>query len=98
MAKLDPITPGEILAEEFMEPCNVSQNKLARDLDIPISRVNTIIKGSRAITADTAMRLGKYFGTSAQFWMNLQTNYDLRMAEREIWPKVEGRVRTLDVA
>ena len=65
--KLDPITPGEILIEEFMKPLAVSQNRLARDIDIPVSRIGEIVKGRRTITADTALRLGEYFGTSAEF-------------------------------
>ena len=82
------IHPGEILAEEFLKPMNISQNKLAMDIHVPTPRINAIVKGSRAITADTALLLGKYFGTGPEFWINLQANYDLCVAaaqsEKEI--------------
>ena len=77
------ITPGEILLEEFLKPMNISQNRLAIELFVPPARINAIIKGTRTITADTALRLGKYFGTGPEFWINLQTNYDLCLAEKE---------------
>lgn len=95
-AKLTPISPGEILAEEFMEPLELSQNKLARDLDVPVGRINDIIKGRRAITTDTALRLGIYFGTSPEFWVNLQSRYDLKLAKRTILPEIEKEIRPLD--
>jgi addiction module HigA family antidote len=93
MTTLAPISPGEILLHEFMEPFNVSQNQLARDIDVPVSRIAAIVKGERAITADTALRLGAYFGTSPELWLNLQTSYDLRKARQTIWPKVKPRIR-----
>ncbi len=93
--KLAPIPPGRILLKEFMEPHGVSQNRLARDLDVPVARVNEIVHGKRAITADTALRLAKYFGTSAEFWLNLQTGYDLRRARREAGKAIETRVRAI---
>ncbi len=96
--KLDIITPGEILLEEFMKPLGVSQNRLARAIDVPPGRINEIVKGKRAITADTALRLGKYFGTSAELWMNLQSEYDLRLTRRRDWPLIEPRVRKHDAA
>ena len=71
------IHPGEILLEEFLKPMNISQNQLAMDLHVPVPRINAIVKGTRSITADTALRLGKYFGTGPEFWCNLQSNYDL---------------------
>jgi addiction module HigA family antidote len=74
---LDPIPPGEILRFEFMEPLGISQNQLARDLDVPVARVSELVHGQRSITADTALRLEKYLGVSAQFWLNLQSRYDL---------------------
>ena len=74
------IPPGEILLEEFLRPMKISQNKLAMDLRIPTPRINAIVNGKRAITADTALRLGKYFGTGPEFWLNLQSNYDLCVA------------------
>jgi addiction module HigA family antidote len=76
-------TPGEVLNEEFLIPLGLSQYRLAKDLGIPARRINQIVHGTRAITPDTALRLGKYFGVSAQFWLNLQTRYDLQMAERQ---------------
>jgi addiction module HigA family antidote len=75
--KLAPIHPGEILLAEFLEPLALSQYRLAHDLSVPPRRINEIVHGKRGITADTALRLGRYFGTSAQFWLNLQTRYDL---------------------
>ncbi len=96
--KLDLIWPGEILLEEFMKPLGISQNRLARDIDVPPARINDIVHGRRAITADTALRLGKYFGTSAELWSGLQVDYDLRRAKRDIWPQVEGRIRPIEAA
>lgn len=77
--KFTPVHPGEILQEEFLGPMNISQSQLARDIDVPHRRINEIVNGKRAITPDTAMRLSVYFGTTAEFWMNLQTTYDLRV-------------------
>jgi addiction module HigA family antidote len=90
---LDPIPPGEILYEEFMKPMGVSINGLAREIAVPPNRVSGIVNGKRAITADTALRLGKYFGVSPELWLGLQLDYDLRMAKRTTWPKAEHRVR-----
>ncbi len=89
---LDPITPGEILREDFMEALDISINQLARDLSVPPNRISEIVNGKRAITADTALRLQRYFGVEAQFWLNLQTEYDLRMMKRKIWPDIERRI------
>ena len=91
---LDLIPPGEILLEEFMKPVGLSINQLARDIDVPPGRISDIANGKRAITADTALRLGKYFGVSPEVWMNLQTDYDLRVAKRTTWPSIESHVRT----
>ncbi len=91
--QLDAITPGEILRDEFMAEYGLSQNKLALDLNTPASIVNRIVNNKLRITADMALRLGKYFGTTAQFWMNLQTSYDLRVAERQTWPQIKDKVR-----
>ncbi len=91
--QLDPITPGEILRDEFMAEYRLSQNKLALDLNTPASIVNRIVNNKLRITAVMALRLGKYFGTTAQFWMNLQTSYDLRVAERQTWPQIKDKVR-----
>ena len=79
----ESISPGEILEEEFLKPMNISQSQLARDIDVPQRRINEITRGKRAITPDTAIRLSVYFGTSAEFWMNLQTTYDLRIICKE---------------
>ncbi|MBI1821650.1 MAG: HigA family addiction module antidote protein [Nitrospirae bacterium] len=91
--RLGPIPPGEILFEDFMKPLGISMNQLARDIDVPPGRISEIIHAKRAITADTALRLGKYFGISPEIWLNLQADYDMRMAQRTIWPKIEARVR-----
>ncbi len=90
---LDPIAPGEILLREFMEPLGVSQNRLARDIDVSPARISDIVHGRRSITADTALRLAKFFGTSPDLWLGLQMEFDLRRARREVWPEVEHRVR-----
>jgi antitoxin HigA-1 len=94
--ELEPITPGEILREEFMEPLGLSINRLARDLDVPPARISEIVAGKRAITADTALRLERFFGVSAQFWLNLQSRHDLNMARRKLGSALEDRVRKLD--
>jgi len=93
--KLSPIPPGEILAEEFMRPHRISQNRLARDLDVNPARINDIVHGRSSITAPIALRLAKYFGTTPELWMNLQADYDLRRARAADWPKAERRVRVL---
>ena len=80
MAKPFAIHPGEILLEEFLIPMNLTPYRLAKDLHVPLPRINDVVRGKRSITADTALRLGAYFGLPAQFWMNLQTDYDLRLA------------------
>ena len=90
---LDPIPPGEILREEFMNPLGISINALARDLDVPPNRISEIVNGKRAITADTALRLGKFFGVSPELWLDLQSDYDLRVARRGAWDAAEPRVR-----
>jgi addiction module HigA family antidote len=95
---LDPIPPGEILLEEFLRPLGISQNQLAREIDVPVSRVAAIIKGGRAITADTALRLGQYFGTSAEMWLSLQSQYDLRVVQRTTWPKIRARIKARKAA
>jgi addiction module HigA family antidote len=95
---LQPICPGEILAEEFLKPLGISQNRLSRDIDIPVSRVSDIVHGARAITADTALRLGEYFGTSAEMWLRLQADYELRVARATNWPAIKPRIRALNPA
>ncbi len=89
---LDPI-PGEILREEFMKPLDISINGLARDIDIPPNRISEIVSGRRAITADTALGLAKYFGVSPEVWLDLQSDYDLRVLQRTAWPKIEPKIR-----
>jgi antitoxin HigA-1 len=91
--RLEPIHPGEILLEEFMIPMGISINRLARDIVVPPGRISAIVNGKRAITADTALRLGKYFGVSPETWMGLQSDYDLRVALREIGPEIDKRVQ-----
>jgi addiction module HigA family antidote len=93
--RLDPIPPGEILLEEFMRPNGISQNRLARDLDVNPARVNDVVHGRSAITAPLALRLAKYFGTTPELWMNLQASYELRRARATDWPRIERRVRVL---
>ncbi len=80
MPTFPPIHPGEILLEEFLKPLRISQNALSRDLDVPLQRINQIVLGKRSITVDTALRLAKYFGTTPELWLNLQSRYDLEMA------------------
>lgn len=95
--RLDPVTPGEILAEEFMKPLGVSQNKLARDIDVPVARINDIVHGRRGISADTAVRLGAYFKTTAEFWSNLQVRHDLKKARDALGPSLSETIRPLRV-
>ena len=90
---LEPIPPGEILLEEFMKPMGISRNRLSRDLDLPVSRVSEIVRGNRSITADTALRLAAYFGTSPEMWMSLQSGYDLRVARATTWSEAKTRIR-----
>jgi len=92
-SRLAPIHPGEILLEEFMKPMGLSINRLARDLAVPPGRISAIVNGKRAITGDTALRLGKYLGVSPEVWMGLQADYDLRMAQRAIGAEVDRVVR-----
>ncbi len=92
---LEPITPGEILLEEFMKPLGISQNKLARDIDVAVARINDIVHGRRAITPDTALRLAYYFGMSPEFWINLQSRFDLKIAKRDFGPTIEKRIRPI---
>jgi addiction module HigA family antidote len=89
---LDPIMPGEILREDFMEPMGISMNRLSRDIAVPPNRISEIVNGKRGISVDTALRLERYFGVEAQFWLNLQTEYDLRVMKRKIGPDIEQRI------
>ena len=92
-----PLThPGEILLEEFLKPMRISQYRLAKDISVPPRRINEIVHGKRSITADTALRLGRFFGMSAQFWLNLQTRYDLEVAEDLLEDWLAEEVHTLE--
>ncbi len=95
--KLSPIHPGEILEEEFLKPMGISQYRLAKDISVPPRRINEIVHGKRSITADTALRLGKFFGISAQFWLNLQTRYDLEVTEDLLADRLDKEVHALNV-
>ena len=96
--KLKPVHPGKILQEEFLEPLGLSQNKLALALRVPARRINEIVLGKRRITADTALRLGRYFGMSARFWMNLQARFDLDTAEDALGDRIEREVQIMEQA
>ena len=93
--KYDPITPGEYLVHEFLEPLGITQSRLASDIDVPISRINGIIRGTRSITVDTALRLAEYFSNSPEMWMNLQNQYDLRVIQNSNWDAIKARIRNL---
>ncbi len=90
MKKLRNIHPGEILLEEFLTPMNISQNALARSISVPPRRINEIVLGKRSVSADTALRLARVFGTSEAFWMGLQADYDLELAREQIAPMLRG--------
>jgi addiction module HigA family antidote len=96
--KMRPIHPGEILREEFLAPLEMSANALAMALHVPAPRVNDIVRERRAVTPDTALRLARYFGTTAQFWLNLQSTFDLKQAEGELRRRIEVEVRPLQRA
>jgi len=98
MKMLSPIHPGEILLEEFLEPLGVSQYRLAKDTSVSPRRINEIVHGKRAVSANTALRLAKYFGTSPQFWLNLQTRYDLEMEKDKVGNQLDAEVRALSAA
>ena len=92
--KLSPITPGDVLLEEFLKPMEITQNQLAKDINVPANRVSQIIHGKREITADTALRLGKYFGIEPEFWLNLQVRYNMKIARSQVGKKIEKEVKT----
>lgn len=94
-ALLEEIHPGEILLEDFMKPMGVSARQLAADIDVSPSRISELVHGTRPITADTAIRLGLFFGMEARFWLNLQTEYDMRVATRTLQKKIAPRIRVL---
>lgn len=91
-SKVPPIHPGEILLEEFLKPLDLSQYRLARDISVPPRRINEIVHGKRAVTADTALRLARYFGTSERFWLNLQTRFDLETEKDRLGDRLETEV------
>jgi addiction module HigA family antidote len=93
--KLPPIHPGEILIEEFLKPMGLSQYRLAKDISVPPRRINEIVHGKRSISADTVMRLGRFFGMSPQFWLNLQTRFDLELTEDLLSDRLEKEVQIL---
>jgi addiction module HigA family antidote len=92
--KLHPVHPGEVLLEEFLRPMGISQNRLALGIGVPPRRINEIVLEKRRITADTALRLAKFFGTSAEFWLGLQSQYDLDVTAEELGNRLEKEVKT----
>lgn len=95
--RLPPIHPGEILLEEFLQPMGISQYRLAKDISVPPRRINEIVHGKRSISADTALRFGKFFSMSPQFWLNLQARYDLEVTADALADRLEAEVHVLQV-
>ena len=93
--KIAPVHPGEILLEEFLKPLGISQYRLSKDISVPPRRINEIVQGKRSITADTALRLARYFGLSERFWLNLQSRYDLEVEKDKLDVRLEKEVRVL---
>ena len=96
--KIPPVHPGEILMEEFLKPMKISQYRAAKDISVPARRINEIVHGQRSISADTALRLGRYFGMSAQFWLNLQSRYDIEIQREKLSKRLCTEVRELHLA
>ena len=96
--KLKPVHPGEVLLEEFLKPMSLSQNRLAISIGVDTRRINEIVLGKRRVTADTSLRLSRFFGNSAQFWMGLQSDYDLDVAEDELGDRLGREVRSYSLA
>lgn len=96
--KFSPIHPGEILLDEFLKPMGISQYKLAKDINVHPRRINQIVHGKRSISADTALRLSKYFGQSERFWLNMQTRYDLEVEKDKLEGRLEHEVKTLQAS
>ena len=92
---MEPVHPGEILSEEFLIPLKISQYRLAKDINVPARRINEIVHGKRAITADTALRLSRYFGLSERFWLNLQARYDIEVEKEKLKGRIETEVKVL---
>jgi addiction module HigA family antidote len=97
-ANLPPIHPGETLREDFLKPLGLSMNRLAMDLHVPVTRITEIVNGRRSISADTALRLARYFGGSPQFWVNLQGNHDLEVAQENLGREIRSQVRPRQAA
>ncbi len=95
MDRLPPVHPGEVLWEDFMKPLGLSQYRVAKDIGVPALRISQIVRGRRAITADTALRLARYFGTSAGVWLRLQARYDLEVAEAKLAKRISREVKVL---
>ena len=93
--RLPPVHPGEVLLEDFMKPLGLSRYRVAKDMGVPALRISQIVRGQRSITADTALRLARYFGTSAAVWLRLQVRYDLEMAEMQLAERIEREVKEL---
>ena len=93
--EIPPIHPGEILLEEYLKPLGISQYRLAKEISVPPRRINEIVHGKRSISADTALRLARYFGTSERFWLNLQTHYDLEVEKARLADRLEEEVTVL---
>ena len=93
--KMEPVHPGEILLEEFLKPMGISQYRLAKEIHVPLRRVNEIVLGRRGISADTALRFARFFGTTPEVWQNLQSQYELDVAKGSIWSKIMETVRPL---
>ena len=96
--RIKPVHPGEILLEEFLVPMEISQYRLAKDISVPPRRINEIVHGKRAITADTALRLSRYFGMTEQFWMNLQIRYDLEVEKDKLGSRLDSEVQSVQIA
>ena len=98
MDKLPPVHPGEVLLEDFIKPLGLSQYRVAKDIGVPTLRIAQIVRGQRSITADTALRLARYFGTSANVWLRLQARYDLEIAQAKMAKRIEREVKVLQAA
>lgn len=98
MKKHPPVYPGEVLLEDFMKPCGLSQYRVAMDIGVAPLRISQIVRGKRAISADTALRLARYFGTTPGIWLRLQARYDLELAERKVGKRINREVKTLKTA
>lgn len=95
-ATMPPIHPGEVLLEEFLNPLGISQYRLAKDISVPPRRINEIVHGKRAVTPDTALRLARFFGTTGQFWLNLQSRYELELERDRLGERLQAEVRVLE--